>query len=127
MNAERIALLLNNYAAHLSETGVPERLQAIWNAAERCAGSFDPAAEDLPGLIRALQEAAAPAFAHVGSAQPLNGLLCLAEKDPALLSDALHRLLADDGGVAALASFGPDESRLAQPGEPALAITLKKE
>lgn len=36
-------------------------------------------------------------------------------------------VLADEDGVLALASFGPEESRLAQPGEPALSITLKKE
>lgn len=35
-------------------------------------------------------------------------------------------VLADDNGVLALASFGPNESRLAQPGEPALCITLRK-
>lgn len=36
-------------------------------------------------------------------------------------------VLADENGVLVLASFGPEESRLAQPGEPALSITLKKE
>lgn len=36
-------------------------------------------------------------------------------------------VLADDDGLLALASFGPDESRLAQPGQPALSITLEKE
>jgi len=36
-------------------------------------------------------------------------------------------VLADEDGVLALASFGPNECYLAQPGEPALRITLKKE
>ena len=44
-----------------------------------------------------------------------------------LAARGLLPVLADDDGVLALASFGPDESRLAQPGEPALSITLEKE
>ena len=43
------------------------------------------------------------------------------------ISRELLPVLADEDGVLALASFGPDESRLAQPGQPALSITLKKE
>ena len=52
--------------------------------------------------------------------------LLIDEKIPRLSRDLLP-VLADEDGVLALASFGPDESRLAQPGEPALSITLKKE
>lgn len=49
------------------------------------------------------------------------------DKKIPLMSRGLLPVLADDDGVVALASFGPDEFRLAQPGEPALWITLKKE
>lgn len=47
-------------------------------------------------------------------------------KIPRVSRDLLP-VLADEDGVLALAGFGPEESRLAQPGEPALSITLKKE
>lgn len=52
--------------------------------------------------------------------------LLIDEKVPRVSRELLP-VLADEDGVLALASFGPDESRLAQPGEPALWITLKKE
>ena len=52
--------------------------------------------------------------------------LLIDEKIPRVTRDLLP-VLADETGVLALASFGPEESRLAQPGEPALSITLKKE
>ena len=52
--------------------------------------------------------------------------LLIDEKVPRVSRDLLP-VLADEVGVLALASFGPDESRLAQPGQPALSITLKKE
>lgn len=52
--------------------------------------------------------------------------LLIDEKVPRVSRELLP-VLADEDGVLALASFGPDESRLAQPGEPALSITLKKE
>lgn len=47
-------------------------------------------------------------------------------KVPRVVRDRLP-VLADEDGVLALASFGPNECRLAQPGETALRITLKKE
>ena len=102
MNAERLEMMLNNYAAQLPEAGVPERVQLLWNAAADCAGAFAPEAEDAAGMLHAALTAAAPAMSAAGSAQPLNGLLCLAEKEPALLREALVRLLADDGGDLAL-------------------------
>ena len=52
--------------------------------------------------------------------------LFIDEKIP-LTCRALLPILADDAGVLAAASFGPDVSRLAQPGEEAFEITLKKE
>ena len=52
--------------------------------------------------------------------------LLIDEKVPLADRDLLP-VLADDVGVLALAAFGPDESHLAQPGEPALIITLEKE
>lgn len=99
MNAERLEMLLNNYAAHLKESGVPERLKTLWRVSECCAAA--PGAADAAGLHGLLRDAA-PAFAAAGCMQPLNGLLSLAEKEPALLQDALLRLLADDGGDLAL-------------------------
>ena len=52
--------------------------------------------------------------------------LFIDEKIP-LVRRALLPVLADDTGVLAAASFGPDVSRLAQPGEEAFEIVLKKE
>ncbi|MGN1004374.1 MAG: tRNA lysidine(34) synthetase TilS [Oscillospiraceae bacterium] len=52
--------------------------------------------------------------------------LFIDEKIP-LERRALLPVLADDAGVLAVGSFGPDVSRLAQPGEEAVEITLKKE
>ncbi|MGN0968164.1 MAG: tRNA lysidine(34) synthetase TilS [Oscillospiraceae bacterium] len=52
--------------------------------------------------------------------------LFIDEKIP-LERRALVPVLADDAGVLAVASFGPDVSRLARPGEEAVEITLKKE
>lgn len=53
--------------------------------------------------------------------------LFIEEKVPLARREELP-VLADDSGVAAVASFGPDVSRLAQPGEEALEISiLKKE
>ena len=52
--------------------------------------------------------------------------LFIDEKIPVMQRDALP-VLADDGGVLAVASFGPDETRLAQPGEAALEIMFQKE
>lgn len=52
--------------------------------------------------------------------------LFIEEKIP-LTRRALLPILADDAGVLAAASFGPDVSRLAQPGEEAFEIILKKE
>ena len=52
--------------------------------------------------------------------------LLIDEKVPRVARDLLP-VLADQSGVLALAAFGPEESRLAQPGKPALSITLKKE
>lgn len=101
MNAERLEMLLNNYAAHLPAQGVPERVQTLWQAAERCAAAFDPAADSAQALHAALS-AGAPAFAASGCAQPLNGLLFLAEKEPEMLRDALLQLLTADGGDLAL-------------------------
>lgn len=52
--------------------------------------------------------------------------LLIDEKIP-LVHRELLPVLADDAGVLAVASFGPDVSRLAQPGEASLAITFEKE
>ncbi len=52
--------------------------------------------------------------------------LLIDKKIPLMARERLP-VLADDDGILALASFGPNECRLAQPGEPALRITLKKE
>ncbi len=52
--------------------------------------------------------------------------LLIDEKIPLMYRDLLP-VLADDAGVVAVASFGPDGYYLAQPGEAALWITLKKE
>ena len=52
--------------------------------------------------------------------------LLIDQKIP-LAQRQLLPVLSDATGVLALASFGPEESRLAQPGAPALFITLKKE
>ena len=52
--------------------------------------------------------------------------LLIDEKVPLVQRDCLP-VLADDDGVLALAGFGPNEDYLAQPGEPALRITLEKE
>ena len=52
--------------------------------------------------------------------------LLIDQKIP-LAQRQLLPVLSDADGVLALASFGPNESRLAQPGDPALFITLKKE
>ena len=102
MNAERISLLLDRYAAHFPEDGVPERLQALWEAAEACVAAFDPAAEDLPAMLHRAFDKAAPAINYTGSVQPLYGLYCLAEHEPAALRQALGYLLADDKGDLSL-------------------------
>lgn len=52
--------------------------------------------------------------------------LFIDEKVPLTRRDLLP-ILADDAGVLAAAGFGPDVSRLAQPGEAAFEIRLKKE
>ncbi len=52
--------------------------------------------------------------------------LLIDEKVP-LAHRQLLPVLADADGLLALAAFGPDESRLAQPGEAALFITFMKE
>ena len=52
--------------------------------------------------------------------------LFIDEKIPVMQRDALP-VLADDAGVLAVASFGPDETRLAQPGETAIEIIFQKE
>lgn len=51
--------------------------------------------------------------------------LLIDEKIPSAQRDGLP-VLADDAGVVALASFGPDVSRLAQPGEEAIKIVFRK-
>lgn len=102
MNAERLKLLFDNYCAHMPGTGAPERVQTLWRSAADCAGAFDPDAADAAGMLQAALTAAQPAFSAAGSAQPLNGLLCLAEKEPEMLREALNRMMADDGGDLAL-------------------------
>lgn len=52
--------------------------------------------------------------------------LLIDEKIPSAERDYLP-VLADDAGVLAVASFGPDVARLAQPGETALEIIFQKE
>lgn len=52
--------------------------------------------------------------------------LLIDEKIPLVCRDFLP-VLADDAGVLAVASFGPDVFRLAQPGENAVEITFQKE
>ena len=52
--------------------------------------------------------------------------LLIDEKIPSARRDCLP-VLADDAGVLAVASFGPNVARLAQPGEDALEITFQKE
>lgn len=51
----------------------------------------------------------------------------LIDKKIPMVSRELLPVLADGSGVLALATFGPNEVYLAQPGEPALRIILKKE
>lgn len=52
--------------------------------------------------------------------------LMIDEKIPSALREHLP-VLADDAGVVAVASFGPDVARLAQPGELAFEIIFQKE
>ena len=52
--------------------------------------------------------------------------LLIDEKVPLVYRQQLP-VLADENGVLALASFGPDEARVARPGESALSITFMKE
>lgn len=52
--------------------------------------------------------------------------LLIDEKIPSALRERIP-VLADDAGVVAVAGFGPDAARLAQPGEPALEIKFQKE
>ena len=47
------------------------------------------------------------------------------EKVPRILRETLP-VLADEAGVAAAATFGPEESRLAEPGEDAYHIKLEQ-
>lgn len=52
--------------------------------------------------------------------------LLIDEKIPSALRERIP-VLADDAGVVAVAGFGPDAARLAQPDEPALEIKFQKE
>lgn len=103
MNPERISLLLDRYAAHFpSEGGVPAGLESLWQAAQSCAAAFDLHADDLQAMLREAFAAAAPVINYTGSVQPLHGLHCLAEHEPAALRQALGYLLADDKGDLSL-------------------------
>lgn len=101
MNTERITLLLDNYAAHFPEGGgVPEQLQALWQAARTCVTAFDPAAEDLGAMLqRAFMDATA-VINYTSSVQPLNGVYAMAAPDqtPEEYRKALMLLLGDDKG-----------------------------
>lgn len=100
MNAERISLLLDNYAAKLPEGGaaLPAGAASLWEAAAQCRTAFDLSAPDLPGMLHAAFDGAASAINYAGSVQPLNGLFCLAEHEPEALRQALTALTAADGG-----------------------------
>lgn len=98
MNPERVQMLLDNYAAHFPEAGVPERLLTLWQAAERCAAAFDLTADDFAGMLRAAFEPATSTINYAGSVQPLNGLFFLGEKEPEALRRALGDLLEEDNG-----------------------------
>lgn len=101
MNTARISFLLDSYAAHFpQEGGVPEHLQALWQAARTCAAAFDPAAEDLSGMLQQAFADATAVINYTSSVQPLHGLYALAEPEaaPEELRRALTLLLSDDRG-----------------------------
>lgn len=105
MNTARISMLLDNYAACFpAGGGVPQHLHELWLAAKRCAVAFDPAAEDLCGMLRQAFAEATPMINYTSSVQPLFGMYALAEPDqaPEEFRRALNLLLADDRGSLAV-------------------------
>lgn len=98
MDANRIDLLIANYAATLPESGVPERVKALWDAALACGRAFDLGAADLPAMLHAAFDCAAFVINYAGSVQPLNGLFLLAETKPEELREALTALIREHGG-----------------------------
>ena len=101
MNTARITILLDNYAAHFPEDGgVPEHLGALWQAARTCAASFDPAAEDLSGMLQRAFMDATSVINYTSSVQPLYGMYALAapEQMTEQYRGALTILLGDDKG-----------------------------
>lgn len=97
MDANRIDLLIANYAAALPEGDVPERVKTLWDAALACGAAFDLGAADLPAMLHAAFDGAAGAINYAGSVQPLNGLYLLAEQKPEELRQALTALFREKG------------------------------
>lgn len=97
MDANRIDLLIANYAAKLPEGGVPQSVRALWDAALACGAAFDLGAENLSAMLHAAFDAASDAINYAGSVQPLHGLYCLAEQKPEELRQALTELIREHG------------------------------
>lgn len=93
MDAKRMDMLLENYAAKLPEGNLPESVQSLWDAAAECTAAFDLAAENLPEMLHAAFDKAQGIINYAGSVQPLNGLFLLAEQKPEALRQALQALL----------------------------------
>ena len=109
MNTARITILLDNYAAHFPEDGgVPEHLGALWQAARTCAASFDPAAEDLSGMLQRAFMDATSVINYTSSVQPLYGMYALAapEQMTEQYRGALTILLANHGDTLLHAVIG---------------------
>ncbi len=98
MSPERVNLLINNYAATFPEKGVPDRLRTLWQAAEKCAATFDPDAADFATMLKDAFSAATSIVNYASSVQPLNGLLALSEAAPEALRQAFGSLLAPVNG-----------------------------
>ncbi|MBQ7848876.1 MAG: hypothetical protein IJ343_04055 [Clostridia bacterium] len=97
MDANRIDMLLANYAAKLPESGVPAGVKSLWDAAAACRAAFDLEAEDLSAMLHAAFDGAAGVINYAGSVQPLNGLFLLAAQKPEELRQALSGLTGEYG------------------------------
>ncbi len=96
MNADRIKLVLDNYAAHFAppaETPACDQRRASAHA----RAHFDLNAADFSAMIRESFCEAVPLINYAGSVQPLNGLYLLSGQAPDALRQALTTLLSVEG------------------------------
>ena len=93
---------------------------------ERAPGSFYLAREKLQGglVVRAREIGDEVALPKRGTKTVKK--LFIDEKVPRRERERIP-VLADRGGVVAVAGFGPDQSRVAAPGEPAYAVTIRRD